>query len=65
MVYLQIQKLLEENNKSRYWLVKKLDTDYNTVNRMCNNISNAIKFDTLDKLTDVFNCSFDDLFAKK
>ena len=65
MVYLNIQSLLDKEGKSRYWLVKKLDTDYATVNRICDNISQGIKFDTLDKLTEIFACDFNALFVKE
>lgn len=65
MVYLRVQELLNERGKKRYWLVKRMQTDYPTVNKLCDGESTQIRFETLDKLTDIFECDFNTLFVKK
>lgn len=64
MVKLRLKKLLEENQRTKYWLVKNLNGDYKTVDNMVENKSTGIKFDTIDKLCDIFNCEPGDLFEK-
>jgi len=62
MVQLNVNALLKKAGKSRYWLVKQLDTDYKSVNKLCNNQTAGIKFETLDRLKKTFQCDFNDLF---
>ena len=65
MVILNIEKMLKERGKSRYWLVKKLDSDYTTVNNMLNNETSSISFKMIEKLAHIFECDFNDIFMHK
>ena len=65
MVYLKVDELLKESQKSRYWLVKSMDGNYRTINNMLEKETIAIRFDTIDKLCDIFNCSPGDLFERQ
>lgn len=65
MVYLNIKELLEKNNKTKYWFVKNMDMGYQTITDMMENNTKGIKFDTIDKLCKVLNCTPNDLFKFK
>ena len=63
MLRLRISELLEEQEHSKYWLYKKLEPmSYQNFNRIYNNETTGIKFDTLEKLRDAFGVSLDELF---
>ena len=62
MVYLKVDELLKKENKSRYWLVKRMEGNYRTINNMLYKETINIRFDTIDKLCKIFNCQPGDLF---
>lgn len=62
MINLNIQNILDKKGKTRYWLVKNLESNYETVNRLCDNASAAIYLETIEKLCDVLECDPNDLF---
>lgn len=64
MIKLRIEQLLQEQGKSKYWLVKKLESNYTVINRMLANETTSISFETLDKLCEVFHCQPGDLFTR-
>ena len=63
LVNLNVQNILNEKKKTRYWLVKVLESNYETVNRLCDNVSSAIYLETIEKLCDVLDCTPNDLFV--
>lgn len=65
MIKLRIDELLKEQNKSKYALVKTLNSNYTVINDMIANKKTGINFDTLDKLCDFFECEPKDLFERK
>lgn len=66
MVALRVMEILEEQNRSKYWLCKQLDgMSYQNMNRILMNETKGIRFETIDKLTDILGCSIEDLFEKK
>lgn len=65
MIYCKIKNLLKKNNKTKYWLVNELETDYKSLNKLLDNSTTSIHFDTLEKLCKAFNCTLDDLFEIK
>ena len=64
MVYLRVNELLKEKNKSKYWLIKHMEGSYQAISRLINNETIAIHFDTIDKLCDLLDCNPGDLFKK-
>lgn len=62
LINLNIQKILDTKNKTRYWLVKVLESNYETINRLCDNNSSAIYLETIEKLCKVLECEPNDLF---
>ena len=63
MINLNIQNILNEKKKTRYWLVKSLESNYETINRLCDNASSAIYLETIEKLCAVLACEPNDLFV--
>lgn len=64
MVYLKVDEILKEKNKSKYWLVKSLEGNYRTVNNMIERETISIRFDTIDKLCKILDCTPGDLFKR-
>ena len=62
MIKTNIQNLLNKKGKTRYWLVKEMQTTYKTVNKMCDNTLTGLQLETIEKLCDILECSPNDLF---
>ena len=63
MINMNVQKLLDEKQKTRYWLVKQMQTTYKTVNKMCDNTLTGIQLETIEKLCNILECTPNDLFT--
>lgn len=64
MVRLRILELLEEQNHTKYWLYKHMDMSYQNFNKIVNNETTAIRFETLDKLSRLLDVPVGDLFCQ-
>lgn len=64
MVRLRIMEILNKQNHTKYWLYKQMDLSYQNFNKMVTNQTTSIRFDNLDKLSTILNCSIGDLFEK-
>lgn len=62
MLRLHILEILPEQNHTKYWLYKQMDLSYQNFNRMITNQTSSIRFDNLEKLCQILNCSLDELF---
>ena len=62
MVRLLVLDILKEQNHSKYWLYKQMELSYQNFNRMVQNETSSIKFENLEKLCSILNCSIGDLF---
>jgi len=62
MICLRIMELLEERKRSKYWLYKQMDLSYQNFNRMVSNKTSSIRFENLEKLCLILECSIGDLF---
>ena len=62
MIQLRILEILEQQKHTKYWLYKQMDLSYQNFNRLVNNETSSIRFDNLEKLSKVLNCSIGDLF---
>lgn len=63
MIKTNIQAILDKKGKTRYWLVKEMQTTYKTVNKLCDNTLAGIQLDTIEKLCNILECSPGDLFT--
>lgn len=61
MIKLDVLSQLERQGKSKYWLWKQLGMSYQNFNRMINNETKSIKYETLDAMCAIFNCKPNDL----
>ena len=50
MIRLRVLEILEDQGKTKYWLCKRLGMHYVSFNKMVNNKTLSIKFDTLDRM---------------
>lgn len=62
MIKMNVQNLLNEKGKTRYWLVKEMQTTYKTVNKLCDNTLTGLQLETIEKLCEILDCTPDDLF---
>lgn len=65
MIYLNVKELLEKKGKSKYWLVKNMESDYITIGAIIDSKSTSIKFETLEKLCDLLECTPNDIIKIK
>ena len=63
MIKLRILDILKEKNKSKYWLYNQMNLSYQNFNRMINNETKAIKYENLELLCEILECSPNDLFV--
>lgn len=60
---MNVQQLLDEKGKTRYWLVKQMQTTYKTVNKICDNTLTGLQLETIEKLCQILECTPNDLFT--
>ncbi len=61
---LRILDILEQKNKTKYWLYMQLGLSYQNFNKMVNNQTSGIKFENLQSLCDILECTPNDLFEE-
>ena len=61
MVYLRIRELLKEKGKSKYWLHNQINMDYHNLSRLMNNQTDSIRFENIEKLCTVLECTPNEL----
>ena len=62
MIKLRITEILQEQGHTKYWLYKQLGLSYQNLSKLMNNETSGIRFETLDTLCKILNCSVGDLF---
>lgn len=62
MIRLRILELLKEQKRSKYWLHTQMDLSYQNLSKLANNQTSSIRFENIEKLCKVLNCTPDDLF---
>jgi len=62
---LNIKQLLEARNQTKYWLVKRLETDYRFATKLLENETKSITFEMIGKLCHIFDCTPNELFIIK
>lgn len=62
MIRLNVIKLLEEQGKTRYWLYKQLGMSYQNFNKMINNETKSIRYENIETICLLLNCTPNDLF---
>jgi len=64
-IELNIKYLLGKNKKTKYWLIKKLETDHRFATKLIENDTKSISFQMIGKLCHIFDCTPNDLFTIK
>lgn len=64
MLRLRIESILSEQGRSKYWLYKRMDMSYQNLNRIINNETSSIRFDILERMSDLLEVPVGDLFEK-
>ena len=62
MIRLNVLSLLEAQGKSKYWLYKQLGMSYQNFNRMVNNQTKSIRYDNIETMCLLLNCTPNELF---
>ena len=62
LMRITVDKALKKCNRSRYWLSKEINCNYQSLVKLCNNESSAISFDLLERICTALNCTPNDLF---
>ena len=62
MIQLKVLDLLEKNGKTKYWLYKQLGMSYQNFNNMLNNRTRSIKYENIEAMCILLNCTPNDLF---
>ena len=61
---LRILEILQEKGKTKYWLNMQLGLSFQNFNNMVYNKTKSIKFENLEALCDVLECTPNDLFEE-
>ena len=56
-----IDDILEQKNKTRYWLAKEIEMSYSNLCNLANNQTSSIRFDFLEKICMVLDCTPNDI----
>lgn len=62
MIKLKALELLKKNDKIKYWLYKQLGMSYQNFNKMVNNETKSIKYENIETMCRLFNCTPNELF---
>lgn len=62
MLSLKVNKILEQQGKTPYWLGKQTGISQNNIGKICNGETSTIRFDTIEKICKALNCSINDIF---
>ena len=62
MIKLNVLDLLEKNGKTKYWLYKQLGMSYQNFNKMVNNETKSIRYENIETICLLLECTPNDLF---
>ena len=62
MIRLKALELLEKTGKTKYWLYKQLGMSYQNFNKMVNNETKSIRYENIETLCLLFDCTPNELF---
>lgn len=63
MVRLDVCALLEARGKTKYWLYKQMGMSYQNFSKMINNETSSIRYENIETLCQVLECTPDQLFV--
>lgn len=63
VIRLDILRILEKQGRTKYWLYKQLGMSYQNFNRMVNNETKSIRYENIETMCLLLNCTPNDLFV--
>ena len=63
MIRLDVLRILEEQGKTKYWLYKQLGMSYQNFSKMVNNQTKSIRYENIETMCLLLNCTPNDLFV--
>ena len=63
MIKLDVLRLLNQKVKTKYWLYKQLGMSYQNFSRMVNNETKSIRYENIETLCLLLDCTPNDLFV--
>ena len=63
MITLNVLPLLEKKGKTKYWLYKQMGMSYQNFSRMIHNETKSIRYENIETLCLLLECSPNELFA--
>ncbi len=61
MIRLNVIELLDRKGKTKYWLYKQMGMSYQNFTRMINNETKSIKYENLEAMCYILECSIDEI----
>ena len=61
---LRVLEILQEKGKTKYWLNKQLGLSFQNFNNLVYNRTKSIKFEIMEALCDILECTPNDLFEE-
>lgn len=65
MIQLKVKELLKKRRKSKYWFIKNMEGGYQSLSRMMDNQTSSIRFETLEKMCELFDCEIGEIIVRK
>ena len=62
MIKLNVLELLEKRGHTKYWLYKQLGMSYQNFSKMVNNQTKSIRYENVETLCLLLDCTPNDLF---
>lgn len=62
MIKLDVLNLLKKKGKTKYWLYKQLGMSYQNFNKMVNNETKSIRYENIETLCLLLECTPNELF---
>ena len=63
MIRLNILELLAKQGRTKYWLYRQMGMSYQNFNRMVNSETRSIRYENIETLCRVLNCTPSELFT--
>ena len=63
MIKLRVLELLDKHGKTKYWLYKQLGMSYQNFSKMVNNETKSIRYENIETMCLLLNCTPNDLFV--
>ena len=64
MLKLNVENLLKEKGKTKYWLWKRTNLTYTNFDNLIKNRTKSIRYSNIEKLCELLECTPNDLFIK-